>query len=191
MAIWASQLQVEIREVELKNKPSTMLEISPKGSVPVLQLPDGTVIEQSLEIMQWALGISDPLQWLPAPKLMPLVDRLISANDTEFKKNLDRYKYPIRFPEAESTEARARGEVFLAELDALLTQHTYLVSDFLSIADIAIFPFVRQFSSVEPLWFQALSYKKLQGWLEGLVVTPCFEAVMRKYEPWVEGELPR
>lgn len=188
MALWVSQTLVEIREVDIKDKPNALREISPKASVPVLHLPDGTVIAESLDIMRWALEQQDPQHWLPLPNSLPLLERLLIENDTEFKKNLDQYKYPTRYPDVLPTEARAKGEIFLSQLEGLLTAHTFLLSDSLSMADIAIFPFIRQFAGVDPHLFQQAPYQHLQAWMEKIRLQPAFEAVMEKYRPWSPGD---
>ena len=135
MALWAAQIQVEVREISLREKPAHLLQISPKGTVPVLQLPDGTVLEQSLDIMQWALMQNDPQGWLNAGR--DAVQHLIAINDGDFKKALDRYKYPERYPEHSPAFYREQGEQFLQVLETALQQHRFLVSDTASMADVA------------------------------------------------------
>lgn len=179
MAIWVANIQVEVREISLREKPAHLLQISPKGTVPVLQLPDGTVLEQSLDIMQWALVQSDPQGWLNADP--EAVNALITINDGDFKKTLDRYKYPDRYPEHPQELYRQQGEQFLQRLEAALEQHDYLLGDKPSMADVAIFPFIRQFSAVDAEWFASSAYPKLRDWLEGWLQSPLFETVMQKY----------
>lgn len=188
MALWGSQICVEIREIEIKNKPTALRDISPKASVPVLHLPDGTVIDESLDIMRWALAQQDPQHWLPLPTSLSRQESLLTENDTEFKKNLDRYKYPTRYPDVLPTSARSDGEIFLSQLEDLLTAHSFLLSDSLSMTDIAVFPFIRQFAGVEPYWFQQAPYRYLQAWLAKMNMEPTFEAVMGKYRPWIPGD---
>lgn len=188
MALWVSQIWVEIREIEIKNKPTALRDISPKASVPVLHLPDGTVIDESLDIMRWALKQQDPQHWLPLPTSLSRQESLLTENDSEFKKNLDRYKYPTRYLDVLPTTARSDCEIFLSQLEDLLAAHTFLLSDSRSMADIAIFPFIRQFAGVEPHWFQQTPYRYLQAWLAKMNVDPTFEAVMEKYRPWSPGD---
>ncbi len=179
MALWAAQIQVEVREISLREKPAHLLQISPKGTVPVLQLPDGTVLEQSLDIMQWALMQNDPQGWLNADR--DAVQHLIAINDGDFKKALDRYKYPERYPEHSPAFYREQGEQFLQVLETALQQHRFLVSDTASMADVAIFPFIRQFAAVDAAWFAASAYPGLRIWLESWLGSPLFAEIMQKF----------
>ena len=179
MALWAAQIQVEVREISLREKPAHLLQISPKGTVPVLQLPDGTVLEQSLDIMQWALMQNDPQGWLNADR--DAVQRLIVINDGDFKKALDRYKYPERYPEHSPAFYREQGEQFLQVLETALQQHRFLLSDTASMADVAIFPFIRQFAAVDAEWFAASAYPGLRIWLESWLGSPLFAEIMQKF----------
>jgi glutathione S-transferase len=185
MALWAAQVQVELREVSLREKPQHLLQISPKATVPVLQLPDGTVLEQSLDIMQWALQQNDAQGWLSVD--IAQADALISANDGEFKKALDRYKYPDRYPERSPLFYREQGEQFLQRLETALAAHRYLLGDAASIADVAIFPFIRQFAAVDSEWFSQSAYGNLRVWLAGWVESALFDEVMQKFATYVEG----
>ena len=164
-----------------------MLEISPKGTVPVLQLIDGRVIEESTEIMEWALAQNDP-QGLLDTKVLPQASALIDQNDNEFKHWLDHYKYADRYLEMTQIEYRQRGEVFLQVLEELLTQNLYLLADKVTLADIAIMPFVRQFAHVDRTVFYDLPYPNLQRWLDCWLAHPLFLQVMTKYQPWQEGD---
>ncbi len=179
MAIWAANIQVEVREISLREKPAHLLQISPKGTVPVLQLPDGAVLEQSLDIMQWALAQNDPQGWMNADR--EAVSALISINDDDFKKALDRYKYPDRYPEHTQAFYREQGEQFLKRLEVALGEHDYLLGEKPSMADVAIFPFIRQFASVDAEWFASSAYPKLRVWLEGWLESPLFAQVMQKF----------
>ena len=187
LGILFAELSVELREITLKNKPEQMLAISPKGTVPVLQLADGTVIEESVEIMTWALEQNDP-QGLLDEKTSPQADALIAQTDNEFKHWLDRYKYADRHVEMTQTEYRQRGEVFLQRLEELLTNNTYLLGERITIADIGIMPFVRQFAHVDREVFYSLPYPKLQQWLQKWLDHPLFLQVMTKFKPWQEGD---
>lgn len=186
MALWAAKIQVELREVSLREKPQHLLQISPKGTVPVLQLADGTVLEQSLDIMRWALLQNDACGWLSGDMLM--ADSLISVNDGEFKKALDRYKYPERYPEQSALFYREQGEQFLQRLEALLAEHRFLLGDSASMADVAIFPFIRQFSAVDAEWFGQSAYPRLREWLAGWVEGELFAEVMQKFPTYVESQ---
>lgn len=187
LGILFGQQQVELREVVLKNKPPQMLAISPKGTVPVLQLTDGSVIEESREIMVWALEQNDP-QNLLDEALRTQADELIDQNDNEFKYWLDRYKYADRHPQMSQADYRQKGEVFLQQLEALLSQHRYLLGNKISVADIGVMPFVRQFAHVDREVFYNLPYPNLQRWLQDWLEHPLFVQAMTKFKPWEEGD---
>lgn len=182
-----AELSVELREITLKNKPASMLAISPKGTVPVLQQIDGTVIEESREIMIWALEQNDP-QGLLNSDTFDQANALIDKNDNEFKYWLDRYKYADRHTEMTETEYRQKGEMFLKNLEQLLIKNTFLLADSATIADIAIMPFVRQFAHVDREVFQSLPYSNLQRWLKYWLNHPLFVITMTKYQPWEQGD---
>lgn len=177
LALRYSGVPVDIIEVSLKAKPTQMLALSPKGTVPVLSV-EGRVIEESLEIMQWALAQHDPEDWLLQGE--PAVLALISENDQVFKHHLNRYKYAERYPEQPMERYRAEGEVFLRKLEGLLTEREYLLADHLSLADAALVPFVRQFAHVDREWFVGTPYRRLQAWLQRFLESPLFVAVMAK-----------
>lgn len=190
MAIAYSKQVVELREVVLKQKPHAMLECSPKGTVPVLILPDDKVIDESWEVMLWALSRHDPQQWMP-----PLhsashrqLDELIAENDNVFKGHLDRYKYADRYPAHSVEYYRTQGELFLQTLESHLETSRYLLGDQITVADIAIMPFIRQFAFVDHPWFLRTPYRQLQRWLDYFLQSTLFNSVMEKYTPWHEGE---
>jgi len=188
LALYTSGMAVELREVSLRDKPASMLAASPKGSVPVLVLADGQVIDESWEIMQWALHQNDPQGWLGqndshAYAATPLV----RENDTVFKYHLDRYKYPDRYPEYPQIHYRSKGEEFLMQLENRLAASHYLLGDGLSIADAAIFPFVRQFAEVDRTWFAQANYPALRRWLKDFIDSEGFVSVMLKYAFWHPG----
>lgn len=180
-------LQVELREITLKNKPPQMLVISPKGTVPVLQLLNGTVIEESREIMTWALTQQDA-QGLLAAQTLPQANALIDKNDNEFKYWLDRYKYADRHLDMSQAEYRQRGEAFLQMLEELLIKNPYLLGESITIADIGIMPFVRQFAHVNRKVFYDLPYPNLQRWLQDWLNHPLFLQAMTKFAPWQEKD---
>ena len=182
-----AELQVELREITLKHKPAQMLAISPKGTVPVLQLSDDVVIEESREIMVWALEQKDPQQLLNA-NILHEANILIDKNDNEFKYWLDRYKYADRHLDMTQTEYRQQGEGFLQVLEELLTKNAYLLGSHVTIADIAIMPFVRQFAHVDRDVFYNLPYPNLQRWLTCWLEHPFFIEVMTKFQPWQESD---
>ena len=187
LGILFAELQVELREITLKNKPPQMLAISPKGTVPVLQLLDGTVIEESREIMIWALAQQDPQELLHDAALHE-ANVLIDKNDNEFKHWLDRYKYADRHLEMSQTEYRQKGEVFLQLLEELLTKNPYLLGKGITLADIGIMPFVRQFAHVNRDVFYNLPYPNLQRWLQDWLQHPLFLQAMTKFQPWQDGD---
>jgi glutathione S-transferase len=180
LAIAYAGIPVEIREVQLKHKPEQMLAISPKGTVPILQLPDGKVIDESLDIMHWALAQNDPDNWLDAGED---AERLIQWNDGDFKYYLDRYKYADRYPEFPPSYYRSQGETFLAELEAKLSQSLYLAGNHFSLLDAALLPFIRQFAAVDS-WFHSSEYQQLNEWLNQLLSSDLFLSVMVKYPTW-------
>jgi glutathione S-transferase len=181
MAVFNAGINVELHEVSLKHKPQAMLTASPKGTVPVLCVA-GKVIDESLDIMRWALSIHDPDHWYCAysetDKL--IAQRLIHENDTDFKSWLDKFKYAERFPDHSADFYRQQCEAFLQTLDQRLQQQAYLLTTTLSFADVAIFPFVRQFSMVEKTWFDQCGYMHLRRWLNSLLDLALFKRVMAK-----------
>ena len=181
MALKLAGIDVEIREISLRDKPAHMLQVSPKATVPVLVLQDGIVIEQSLDIMHWALQ-----QHALSANTPAVADALILENDTAFKQALDAYKYPERYPSKTQIEHRAEGEVFLQKLENLLFENVYLFSATPSLADIATFPFIRQFAAVDTAWFETASYPKLQAWLNRLVESELFISVMEKQPTYIK-----
>ncbi|MDO9311751.1 MAG: glutathione S-transferase [Nitrosomonas sp.] len=181
LAIKVSGVEVDTHEVSLRAKPKEMLECSPKGTVPVLKFSDGSVLEQSLDIMQWALSLNDPEHWLDSdPGASAEIMSLIKQNDESFKPALDLYKYAVRFPEHSEAYYREQAEPFLAELDTRLSKDGYLLGGRYTLADMAIFPFIRQFSNVNPDWFYASHYPHLIAWLDRLISSELFQKIMRK-----------
>ena len=188
MAIAASGQSCALREVVLRDKPAQMLEASPKGTVPVLVLQSGEVIDESLDVMFWALGQDDPNGWLtPLQGSDDEVRALIAENDGPFKAHLDRYKYPTRYDGVDQMNERAGGLAFLEKLNARLESQPFLFGDQFSIADAAIAPFVRQFANTDRAWFDALPLKHLQDWLSRILGSESFLQVMDKYPVWQTG----
>ena len=180
LALRVAGIAVDCREVNLRDKPAALRELSPKASVPVLQLPDGRVLEQSLDIMHWALRAHDPEGWLAADDPCEAAD-WIARNDDEFKPLLDRYKYAVRNPErsrAQHRESALAG--FVLALEERLRESRHLLGAGCSVADAAIFPFVRQFAAVEPAWFEAMPLPGIQAWLANWLRSAIYIAVMRK-----------
>lgn len=181
----------EHREVVLKNKPAHMLALSPKGTVPVLWLRDGAgarVLEQSLDIMLWALRQHDPLNWLPTTEVdMAHALALIAHNDGPFKQQLDRYKYPNRSGLDSGQTDRDLAAVWLQTLEAHLQARPFLAGAQWGLADAAIAPFVRQYAHTDPGWFAGQPWHALIRWLSAFEASDMFAAIMRKHAPWQES----
>lgn len=181
LALVNSAIKIEIREVKLANMPSTLLALSAKATVPVLQLAQSEVIDESLDIMHWALSRSDPDNWLLDRAAS---DKLIQQNDDDFKPLLDRYKYADRHTQLSQLEHRHNAEFFLQILEARLNRSTYLIHNQVRLADIAILPFIRQFAGVEPGWFAQSEYSSVRNWLNHLIESSLFLSIMHKYSVW-------
>lgn len=189
MALVASGTVFAWREILLKDKPAAMLEVSPKGTAPVLVLDDGRVIDESLDIMLWALERNDPRGWLsPDDGERARQMALIARNDGPFKQHLDRYKYATRYDDADPEAEREAGFEVLRVLDQLVAENGFLAGATVGLADIAIFPFVRQFRIADPDWFDAQDIAPLQGWLSGLMDSQLFQDIMIKRQPWSPGD---
>lgn len=189
MALFVSAQAFHVREVVLRNKPQAMLDASLKGTVPVLVLADGTVIDESLAVMRWALDQNDPQGWLD-PQTGSLADMLdlIARNDSDFKDHLDRYKYASRYENSDPLFHRTQGEAFLRDLETRLNTARYLFGNRKALADVAIAPFVRQFALADWDWFFAAPYPAVQRWLTEFIETPPFTQVMDKFDPWQPGD---
>ncbi len=185
-AIHYSKIAVELREIELRNKPTAMLACSPKGTVPVLVLPDGQVIDESLNIMLWALSIHDPESrgCINTNEMREQALDLIAENDYFFKGRLDRYKYWNRHPEFSMEHYRELAEQFLIKLEHGLQDHPFLIGHHETLADMAIAPFIRQFALVDKAWFDRAPYPGLRRWLETWMATPAHQHVMKKQLVW-------
>lgn len=191
LALAISSQRCELREVVLRSKPPEMLAASPKGTVPVLVLPGGEVIEQSLDIMLWALHRNDPQQWLAAPGVA-LEDmlQLVAQCDGEFKFHLDRYKYPTRYDLNDAALHQAQGALFLQNLNTRLGANVHLLGASPSLADMAIAPFVRQFAHTDPVWFASQPWPALQAWLTQFETSPLYQQIMANHPPWEPGQPP-
>ena len=189
MGLKKSGLKIELREVDLKKMPDEILKVSPKATVPVLVLPDEKVFDESWDILKWALAQKDPDNWLGENKQFLLdAEMLVETNDFSFKSDLDHYKYADRFPEHSVDHYRQACEEFIEELETMLSVNNFLVTDQLTIADIAVFPFVRQFSLVDKNWFEQSPYKNVQRWLESLITTTLFQNIFQKHNNWQDGD---
>ena len=187
MALKYASIECELREVILSNKPQVMIILSSKGTVPVLQLTDGKIIDESLDVMLWALQQSDPDNWLNVEAQNSRL--LIENNDNGFKLYLDRYKYFQRFPKESQLYYRENAEEFIKLLETRLHKNNGigLVTGSISLADVAIFPFIRQFAHVDWEWFSNSQYKNLISWLLRFEESELFLSIMKKYEPWQEN----
>lgn len=191
LAIKCADIRVELREVVLRDKPEAMLALSPKGTVPVLQLEDGRLLEESLDIALWALGENDPLGLLPKEEArLNEALSLIVVNDGPFKHHLDRTKYGTRYPDEDPAEHRAAASAHLMQLNERLAKTPWLLGARMTIADITIAPFVRQFANIDRSWFNAEPWPHLITWLERFLASELFQSVMQKYPQWREGDAP-
>jgi glutathione S-transferase len=191
LALLVSEQVCELREVVLKQKPPELLQASPKATVPVLVLADGQVLDQSLEIMRWALERHDPQDWLlDKGEALNAALNWVARCDTDFKPQLDRYKYPHRFCLDDASPARLSGSVFLNALNIELLKHPHLMGDALSLADVAIAPFVRQFAHTDPAWFAQQPWPALQHWLARFEASDLYAQVMKKMAPWQSSQAP-
>ena len=187
MALLHCGIKPELREVKLSDMPRALLTLSSKATVPVLQLSQGKVIDESLDIMRWALSIADPNHWLENSHVS---DLLIIESDNDFKPLLDKYKYADRHTESSELEHRQNAETFLKLLEKRLNSHLYLVDDQIRLADIAIFPFIRQFAGVNSHWFSQSGYNLVRLWLNRLIESSEFKTIMHKYPVWQEYDSP-
>jgi len=191
MALLAAGIEFDAHEIVLRDKPAAMLALSPKGTVPVLALADGGVIDQSLDIMQWAFGANDPEGWWQRSQTTANIE-LLGVCDGRFKHHLDRYKYPERFDETDRALHRdAAVETLLKPLEARLQVSPQLGGEIPCATDIAVFPFVRQFAAVEPAWFGALPLPALRTWLSDWLSQPLFEAAMTRLPAGQATRFPR
>ncbi|MGC6404792.1 MAG: glutathione S-transferase [Candidatus Comchoanobacterales bacterium] len=181
MALNYAHIDVTIIEVNLKDKPQSLMDISPKGTVPVFVSTQGQVIEESLDIMLYALHLNDPESWLPqSAEQNNLINHLIRINDSEFKYHLDRFKYPNRYPNEIIVDHRGAILNHLNKLNEYLKHHTFLLSKNPCLADIAVFPFIRQAANVDLAWFQQLHMSHLKRWLDFWLSSELFETTMTK-----------
>lgn len=181
LALRYAGCEIRVEEVAMKNKPAALLALSPKGTVPVLDTGNG-VLEESLDIMRWALERNDPQDWrLRAdPAAAQQAEALIARNDSTFKAQVNLYKYAERYPEHSREHYRQQAETWLAALEVLLEGRAYLLADHPSLADAALLPLMRQFAGVEPQWFAEAAYPRVRSWLEGWLASDLFKAVMAK-----------
>ena len=187
MAIHASGQKCELREVLLRDKPPSMLEYSLKGTVPVLILQDGNVIDESLDVIDWALNLNDPDNWQRS-KDNEKTKELIKINDGEFKHHLDRYKYSKRYDNEDPEFHRKKCLKFIESVNNELNNSKYIFDDNISYADIVLLPFVRQFRIADMEWFDSLPYDNLKKWLSSFLDSSLLHSIMKKYDLWKEGD---
>jgi glutathione S-transferase len=178
MALVNSKIQCKVHDIDFRNKPAVMLDASPKGTVPVLITNNNQIIDESLDIMLWALKQNDPEKW--TINNLDQQMELISENDTDFKKNLDRYKYPNRFDGEDCSNARENAVIFLEKLNERLSTQSNLFGNQITMADIAIFPFIRQFANVDHEWFDTLPLTHIKEWLKRHLSSNLFKTVFKK-----------
>lgn len=186
LAVASAGVVCEFREILLRDKPAAMLIASPKGTVPVV-IDGDTVIDESLDIMKWALAQNDPEGWLDVPDA---AHDLIAANDGTFKSALDKYKYASRYEDIDATEQRDIAMKHLMGVNDMLADTPYLFGDTPTIADMGTVTFVRQFANVDRDWFDAQPWPHLLRWLNAFLDSDRFAATMEKYQPWAEGDTP-
>ena len=188
MGIALSKQQVLLREIITKDKPSELLASSAKGTVPVLVLPDGQIIEQSLDVMNWALQQNDPQDLLRSsnPTLNQQIHQLIKVNDDEFIGHLEKYRASVRYRNIDKEQRRQDCEGFISKLEALLTDQAYFFGETPSLADFAVMPFVSQFVRVEKKWFVQSEYQNVGRWLRTHLDSKLYTQVMKQYPLWNE-----
>ena len=190
-AIRSSQIIVQVREIKLQEKPSEFLKTSPKGTVPVLITKYGEILEESIDIMNWALGINDPHKWLGKGKLENQeIIKLLDNLETKFKTNLDKYKYPNKFPGIDQLLYRDKNLCFLEKLNSYLKKNKSLNCKHLTFLDYAIFPFIRQFRNVDQEWFDKLNFSLLNNWFNQIIDSEDFSSIMKKFKKWEPNDLP-
>lgn len=189
LAVLASDRVCELREVVLRDKPPELLAASAKGTVPVLIDLNGQVLDESIDIMLWALTHHDPHHWLtPESGALDAMLNLITQFDQEFKYHLDRYKYAERYPDINAQTHRTKGSSYLERLNAQLCETQYLFGNRVALADMAIAPFVRQFAHADKGWFSAQPWPQLQTWLAALIESELYARAMKKYPTWETGQ---
>jgi len=186
MAIARSGVSCDMREINPKSMPQAMMDLSPKGSVPVVLLPEGKVLDESIDIMRWALGRNDPEGWLNHPE--DEVHKLIQINDEQFVQAVLQYKYPERYEDISVEKARDTGFEFLKDLEVRIAAKGFVIGETASLADIAIFPFLRKFALVDWMWFDDCGLIRLKIWLNYFMDSELFSVVMENYSPWQPGD---
>ena len=184
LAIQASGIEVELREVVLRDKPPDFLASSPKGTVPII-VNANEVVEESLDIMLWALSMSDPKGWLKMPDAGY---EWIARNDGPFKTALDHTKYSVRYPQLNPHFEREKAKKFLHDLDTQIGSNMWIFGKNCTLADMAILPFVRQFSNINNNWFSSQNWQNIHRWLTAFLHSNKYNSVMIKYDKWIAGD---
>jgi len=188
MALKYANLKIILREVELKNLPDEVLATSPQSTVPALLISENEYMDESWNIIKWAIQKNDPENWLgDNNEYLQNAEMLVETNDYSFKDDLDHYKYADRHPEHSMEYYRERCEEFFDELNEMLKENNFLLADRVTIADVAIFPFIRQCAMVDKEWFNQAPYPKLQSWLDLMLDTKWFKEAFKKIEAWKSG----
>jgi glutathione S-transferase len=182
MALKLANLKCELREVELKNKPEEMLQISPKGTVPILVLDD-VILDESNDIIQWVINNNPNILIHLDDEKAQQTSKLVDLFDTEFKHHLDRYKYHQRYG-SNATDHREKCDEILHLLDEKISVDYWIFSDEISLLDISILPFIRQFKIADESYFFSQNYHKVINLLKRFENSNLFESIMIKYEPW-------
>lgn len=189
LALEAGSVEVELREVILRDKAPELLAASEKATVPVMVLEGGLVLEESLDVMRWALDTSDAGENLmPDQGSMGDALALIERMDADFKPHLDAYKYLYRSDQVAAFAAREKALVLLHELDEMLAGQDYLMGQKRSVVDIGVAPFVRQFAHVDRDWFYTQDWENLKPWLLAFLESEPFKRIMKKYPKWIAGD---
>ncbi len=190
-AIRSSKIAVEVREIKLQEKPSEFLKSSPKGTVPVLITKSGEVLEESLDIIKWALSINDPNKWLAKGKLENHeITKLLDDLENKFKPNLDKYKYRNRFFGVDQCLFRDKNLNFIEKLNSYLEKNKSLNCEHLTFLDYSIFPFIRQFRNVDQAWFDKLNFNYLNKWVNQIIDSKDFSSIMKKFKKWEPNDVP-
>jgi len=191
MALSYAGIRCEIREVDLSNPPEEMTVISPNARVPLLILPDGNVIGESMKIMRWALSQNDPDKWWPDNTIRrQSIRNLLDTSNGSFSTALFYYAFHSNYPRRSKEEYRLEGEVFMVELEARLSVSAHLVGEALTLADVAIFPFIYNFARVDQQWFNSCPYPNLRNWVNDFMGSELFRQAMKKNPVWKPQSQP-
>ena len=186
LALQSAGVTVELREILLRDKPRAFLDTSASATVPALRLAD-RIIDESLDVMVWALEQHDPDQLLTMPDVGW---EIISTNDGLFKSALDHTKYASRYPDLNAETERQKASLILMDLEARIDENPWLFGTRATVADFAVLPFIRQFANIDREWFNAQPWPNLRAWLDRFLDSAAFDRIMQKYKPWSDGDPP-